>query len=195
MSFQTGTNAELLYVNEDAFTAKNTFTSEVQINDQAGGGPQAYLPHGFFLFPGSSRKSLRVVARGIMSSTGTPTYTFTLRSGTAGNTSAAILAGSAALTTASGITNKMWEFEADIVVKKPTGSGAATSGVGAGMISSPAGLASPFQYELWGGAAQPGTFSTLDPTIDNYLNFNVACSASNASNSIQLLQLLVLGLN
>lgn len=195
MSFLTGTNCELLYANDTAFTAKNTFTSEVQINDQAGGGPQAQLPQGFFLYPGASRKALRVVARGILSSTGTPTYTFTLRSGTAGNTTAAILLGSAALTTASGITNKGWEFEGDIVIKDPSGSGAATSGTGAGLITSPNGLASPFAGELWGGAAQPGTFSTLDPTITNYINFNVACSASSASNSIQLLQLLVFGLN
>lgn len=192
MSFLTGTNTELIYANDTAFTAKNTFTSEVTVNDQAGGGPAAFLPQGFFNY---SRKGLRIVARGILSSTGTPTYTFTLRGGIIANTSAAILAGSAALTTASGVSNKMWEFEADIVLGDPSGSGAASSGRGAGMVSSPAGMASPFQYELWGGAAQPGTFSTFDPTIQNFLNFNVACSASSVSNSIQLLQFLVYGLN
>jgi hypothetical protein len=192
MSFITGTNVELIYTNDTAFTAKNTFTTEVTINDQTGGGPAAFLPQGFLQF---SRKGLRIVARGILSSTATPTYTFTLRSGTIANTSAAILLGSAALTTASGITNKGWEFEGEIVFKDPSGSGAATSGTGAGMITSPNGLASPFAGELWGGAAQPGTFSTFDPTIQNFINFNVACSASSASNSIQLLQLLVYGLN
>lgn len=192
MSFLTGTNTELIYANDTAFTAKNTFTTEVTINDQTGGGPAVFLPQGFINY---SRKGLWVVASGILSSTGTPTYTFTLRSGTIANTTAAILLGSAALTTATTITTKGFEFEGRIVFKDPSGSGAATSGTGAGMLTCPAGLASPFTYELWGGAAQPGTFSTFDPTIQNFLNFNVVCSASSASNSIQLLQLVVLGLN
>ncbi|HYS37277.1 MAG TPA: hypothetical protein VEO01_16795 [Pseudonocardiaceae bacterium] len=192
MSFLTGTNCELIYANDTAFTAKNTFTTEVTIDDQTGGGPAAFLPQGFVNY---SRKGLRIEARGILSSTGTPTYTLTLRSGTIGNITAAILLGSAALTTATTITNKGWEFEGSIIFKDPSGSGAASSGTGAGMITCPAGLASPFTYELWGGAAQPGSFSTFDPTIQNFLNFNVACSASSASNSIQLLEFLVYGLN
>lgn len=191
MSFLTGTNVETIYCNDNPGTAKNTFTSEVTINDQTGMGPAAFIPQGFFT---SSRKGLRIVARGVLSSVSAPTFTFTVRSGTLANTSAAILLGSAALTTTS-TTNRGWEFEGDIIFKDPTGSGAATSGTGSGMIACPGGLASPFQYELWGGAAQPGTFSTFDPTIQNFLNFNVACSASSASNSITLTQLIVFGLN
>jgi len=192
MSFLTGTNCELIYANDTAFTAKNTFTTEVTIDDQTGGGPAAFLPQGFVNY---SRKGLRIEARGILSSTGTPTYTLTLRSGTIGNITAAILLGLPALTTLTKNTNKGWEFEGSIIFKDPSGSGAASSGTGAGMITCPAGLASPFTYELWGGAAQPGSFSTFDPTIQNFIHFNVACSASSASNSIQLLEFLVYGLN
>jgi len=193
MSFLSGSNTELIYASDNPGTAKNTFTSEVTINDQTGmGGLAANIPAGFI---SKSRIGLHFIVRGILSSTGTPTYTFTLRSGSIGSTSAAILLGSAALTTASSVTNKGWEFEGSVIFKDPAGTGAASSGTGAGMIDSPAGLASPFTYELWGAATQPGTFSTFDPTIQNFFNFNVACSASSSSNSIQVIQMLVFGLN
>lgn len=196
MSFITGTNTELIYASTTPGTAKNTFTSEVQINDTAGMGPQAHLPADFWLPQNNQNgRAIRIVARGILSSTSTPTYTFTVRFGAAGNTTSAIVAGSAAITTASSISNKGWEFEADIIMKTIAGAGTNSTVVGSGFVTSPAGFASPFQYELWGGAAQPGTVATVDTSIVNYINFNVACSASSASNSIQVLQLLVFGLN
>lgn len=195
MSFLTGTNVELIYQNVTSGTAKASFTSEVPINDTAGMGAQAQLPPRFWVpFYGEDR-SLKVFARGILSSTGTPTYTFTLRLGAAGSTSAAIVLGSAAITTASSITNKAFEFEGDIVMRTLGADGANSTVEGAGMISSPAGFASPFQFELWGGATQPGTVATVDASITNFLNFNVTCSASSASNSITLLELKVYGEN
>jgi hypothetical protein len=198
MSSITTTNTELIYASQHAATAKASFTSEVQINDTAGMGAQAFIPANFWapMSGGAATgKAIRIVARGIVSSTSTPTYTFTIRAGTAGNTSSAILAGSAAITTASSITNKGWELEADIVLETLGAAGTNSTVRGAGFITSPAGFASPFQYEIWGGASQPGTVATLDTTIVNYINFNLTCSANSSSNSIQLLQLLVFGLN
>ncbi len=63
---------------------------------------------------------------------------------------------------------------------------------GAGLITSP-GLATPFLYAIFGGAASPGTVATVDASIENFINFNVACSASSATNSITLLQLVAFG--
>ena len=40
-----------------------------------------------------------------------------------------------------------------------------------------------------------GTVATVDTSITNYINFNVACSSSSSSNTITLQQLIVLGLN
>ncbi len=196
MSFLTGTNTELIYASTTAGTAKSTFTTEVQINDTAGMGIQASIPPFFFASNASTNgKSLRIVARGILSSTGTPTYTFTLRMGAAASITAAIILGSAAITTGSGVTNTIWEFEGDFTMRTPVGAaGANSTGVGTGLITG-AGLASPFIYPLYGGAATPGTVATVDTSIQNYLNFNVACSASSASNTITLQHLLVLGLN
>lgn len=194
MSFLTGTNTELIYASTAAGTAKNTFTSEAQINDTAGMGVQAQLPPNFwFANNNQTGRAIRIVARGILSSTGTPTYTFTIRFGTAGNTSAAIVLGSAALTTGSGVSNQFWELDGDVVLTSIGAAGTNSTVRGTGKIVSP-GLATTIN-PVWGGAASPGTVATVDTSITNYINVDVACSASSASNSIQLLQLLVLGLN
>lgn len=196
MSFLTGTNTEVIYANTTAGTAKNTFTSEVAINDTAGMGVQAHLPPDFFLpNPNQVGRGIRIVARGILSSTGTPTYTFTIRSGIAGNTSAAILLGSAALTTGSGVTNQPWELQGDVFLVSQGAAGANSTLRGMGTIISP-GLASPYIYGVGAGASlTTPTVATFSADITNYINFNVTCSASSASNSIQLQQLIVYGLN
>lgn len=193
MSFLTGTNMELLYANVASGTAKNTFTTEVGINDTAAMGAQAKIPSSFWL-PGQVGKALRITARGILSSTGTPTYTFTTRLGGAAAITGPIVLGSAALTTGSGVTNQMWEFEGDIILRTNNAAGANSTIQGLGLVGC-GGLASPFTYPLFAGAASPGTVATVDTSIDNYVNFDVACSASSASNTITLLQLEIFGLN
>lgn len=194
MSFITGTNTELIYASTTAGTAKASFTSEVQINDTAGMDVQAHLPPDFWLpSQRSEGQGIRIVARGIVSSTGTPTYTFSIRLGTAGSTSAAIVLGTAALTTGSGVSNQIWQMEGDFVVTNIGATGANSAGQGVGLIWG-SGFATTIN-PAYGGAATPGTVSTLDTSITNYINFNVACSASNAANSITLQQLLVFGLN
>lgn len=196
MSFLTGTNTEVVYANTTAGTAKASFTSEVQINDTTGMGVQCHLPPDFFQpTPTSTGKGLRIVARGILSSTGTPTYTFTIRSGSAGSTSAAILLGSAALTTGSGVTNQPWELQGDVFLVSQGAAGANSTLRGMGTIVSP-GLASPYIYGVGAGASlTTPTVATFSADITNYINFNVTCSASSSSNSITLQQLIVYGLN
>jgi hypothetical protein len=197
MSFLTGTNVETIYTSLNAGTAKNTFTSEVQINDTAGMGVQCHLPPDFWLANnGQPGRAIHITARGILSSTATPTYTFTIRSGASANTTSAILLGSAALTTASGASNLFWELQGDVVLTAIGAAGTNSTVRGIGTIISPgltgtnAGI-----NPVYGGAASPGTVATLDTSITNYINFNVACSASSASNSITLQQLIVYGLN
>lgn len=196
MSFLTGTNRELIYASPPALagTAHNTFTAETNLNDVAGMGQCASLPAGFFLYPNSSHKALHIVARGILSTTATPTWTFTIRMGSSANsTTALVVAGATAATTSvSGVTNQVWEAEADIVIGEMPGGSAATPGRGLGLVTS-SGLAAA--QALFGGAASPGTFSTFDPTVQQFISVNAACGTSSASNSIQLLQLLVEGMN
>lgn len=192
-TFLTGTNVETIYRSLTAGTAKNTFTTEVGINDSAGMGKQAFVPAHTMALDSVAGRVLRIVGRGILSSTATPTYTFTIRSGAAASITTAILLGSAALTTGSGVTNQMYELEGEVVLTVVGAPGTNSTVRGTGLLAS-GGLASPFSYPIWGGAATPGTVATFDTAIDNYINFNVACSASSASNTITLQQLFVFGM-
>jgi hypothetical protein len=196
MSFITGTSTELIYASVAAGTAKASFTSEVAINDTAGMGPIAHIPPDFWAFNNNGiGRGLRVTARGIVASTATPSYTFTLRLGSAASTSAAIILGSAALPTSSGLTTTMWEFRGEFVMKTIGAVGANSTGVGTGLLLCTGFTGTPPCFPLWGGAATPGTVSTVDTSITNYLNFNITCTASSPSNTITLQSLLVEGLN
>lgn len=203
MSFVTGTNTELLYANTAAGTAKNTFTSEAQINDTAGMGAQASIPPWFYgTSPTTAGKAILVKAFGTIAAlaASTPTYTFSVRLGAAGSTSACLALGTAAVTMQSGGSG-FFTLEGLIVVQAPAGAaGANTTLRGTGEVRFTNGAAGsvsggPWIVPAFGGAASPGTVATLDTSITNFLNFNVACSASSASNQVQLLQLAIFGLN
>jgi hypothetical protein len=135
----------------------------------------------------------------MVSSTATPTYTFTVRGGAAGATSGAILSGSAALTTASGITNAPWWFDSGDIILESIGAAGANSTIrSVGTLLTDGyygGQLPPGPHALYGGAATPGTAATFDTSITNYINFNITCSASSPSNTITLQQLVVYGLN
>jgi hypothetical protein len=194
MSFITGTNEELIYTSTATGTAKASFTSEVAINDTTAMGPQPVLPAYFWLPQGGSAKALRVTAHGILSSTATPTYTFTLRlaTSTAGTTGPIVL-GSAALTTGSGVSNQIWRFDGIVTMRTLGAAGGNSTVQGIGTLISP-GTANKID-PLYGGAASPGTVATVDISVISYITFNVACSASSASNTITLQHLQVEGLN
>lgn len=193
MSFYTGTNTELLYASTASGSAKASFTTEAQINDTAGMGVQCHLPADFW-YPNRAQtgRGIRLVARGVIGSTASPTFTLTVRAGAAGNTTAPILLGTAALTGANNAA-QIFELEGDIILTTIGAAGANSTVQGIGTLTTP-GLANTIS-PVWGGAASPGTVATLDTSITNYINVNAACSASNAANTIQLLQLLVFGLN
>jgi hypothetical protein len=195
MSFLTGTNVELLYANTTPGTAKNTFTSEAQINDTAGMGAQASIPQFFFYSsPTTNGRAIHIEAAGILSTTGSPTFTWTIRLGAQGNTTTALVLGTAAVTAGASVTNSPWRLSGDIVCQSPAGTaGANTTVRGIGMLWGPS-LASPFSAGVFGGAATPGTVS-IDTSITNYINFNAACGTSSASNSITVQQLMIYGCN
>ncbi len=196
-SFLTGSQAETLYTNIVSGTAKNTFTTEAVINDTAALGAQPILP-AYFWLPGPEgpgHGTLRIIGRGILSTTSAPTFTWAVRLGGAASTAGPLIGGTAALTAATTVTNKGWEIEFDAILRTSGAEGGNSTILGAGMITSFAGLASPFGAEVWGGAAQPGTVATVDVSITNHINFNAACGTSSSSNGLTLLQLIVMGLN
>lgn len=194
MSNLTNSNTELIYASPTSGTAKASFTTEIAINDVAGMGVRAHLPPDFWRNSNDGTlRTIMVHARGILSSTATPTYTFTLRLGVLDSITAVIALGSGALTTTSGAASAIWEFEGAFNMRTTGTTAATATGHGQGLVTS-FGTANKID-PIWGGGASPGTFATLDTTITNYFNFNVACSASSASNTITLHQLLIFGVN
>lgn len=193
MSYLTGSGQELIYNNIVAGAAQASFTAERALFDVATVGPRPVLPANFWL-PGQEGRAIQIRATGILSSTATPTYTFTVRLGANASTTAAIILGSAALTTGSGVTNQYWEFMGVVTLTADGDAGANSTFRGSGMLHC-GGLASPFAYPMWGGAASPGTVATGDLSIANYINMNITCSASSASNTITGHTLQVWGLN
>lgn len=191
---------ELLYTNKNFGTAKATFTTEIRINDTAGMGVQYCLPpHYFPPTPDSEGKKIRIEARGVLSSTATPTFTITIRGGVADSITSAILLGSAAMITTTTVTNAPWSLQGDVELLTIGGAGANSTirGIGEFICPGVAAVSPPasIYQRLWGGGATPGTAATFDTSIANFINFNAACSASNAANSITLQQLVVTGLN
>lgn len=196
MSFLTGTSAELLYASTSVGATLASFTAEAQANTTAAMGVQPHLPPDFWL-PNQNAvgRGIKIVARGILASTATPTYTFTIRGGAAGNTSTTpILAGTANLTTVSGATTSKWTLEVDCVLKTIGAAGQNSTLMCVGEVVCN-GLAATNDLSVYGAATSPGTVATLDTSVSNFINFNIACSASAAGNTITLQQLLVYGLN
>ena len=202
MSFLTGTNQELIYANTSVGASLNTFTTEAQLNTTATMGVQAHIPPDFWLPNQTSvGRGIRIVARGTLASTATPTYTVTVRGGAAANvTTAPVIAGTGTMATISGATTSIWQFEADIFMKTIAAAGANSTLFATGQFNSD-GIAATANCAVAGGLTTactlvaPGTITTFDTSITNYINFNVACSASSASNIFALQALLVYGLN
>lgn len=193
----SGSYRNCLYASQQAGTAKNTFTTELQLNAGTDAmKPQAKITPDFW---GPSPadavgRGIHIVARGILSTfTTAPTYTWTVRGGAVNNISAVpVLLGSAAITTLVSQTNVIWELEGDIILEV-LGHTALSSLRGVGRVSSPG--ISGGTGGLFANSAQPGLITNFDTTINNFINVNVACGTSNAANSIQLLQLVVEALN
>lgn len=194
MSFETGTVMELLYASTAAGATLSSFTTEALLNTTTAMGVQFHLPPDFWL-PNQNQvgRGIRITARGVLSTNSSaPTYTFTVRGGAQGNVSSApIILGTAAVTPGNSLSSAYWELSADCILSSIGAAGANSTLRSIGQL----GISGSATQPAWGGAASPGTVATLDTSITNYINVNVACSASNASNVVTLNQLLVFGLN
>lgn len=195
MSFITNTVVETLYASTAAGATLSTFTTEAQLNSVGTMGVLPHLPPDFWLpSPTQVGRGIRVEANGVLGTTGTPTLTFTLRGGAAGNiTTNPLLAGTAALTLAATLTAVPWKFQIDLILSAIGAAGANSTLRGQGSLR--VGGIAASEWAVWGGGSSPGTVATLDTSISNYLNLNVACGTSNAANTVTLNSLRVFGLN
>ena len=193
----TGTWTECIFSNVADFTTLSSFTSEASL--LGGTNQQPAFPALFFNDNRARGRAITVRGMGVLSSTGTPTYTFTFRLGTTAGSS--YLSGTqvgvtAALTTQSGVTNKQFWFEFDLISRTPGLGSGNTTLAGAGYIGSPGGLASPFFYPIQPTTPDTATWTaTIDSSSTYYMNISCACSASSGSNAITLKHLIVAGLN
>ena len=196
MSATTGTWTELMYANRADFTTLSSFTSEASLI--AGNNEQPVLPALFFDGNKGFGRGIGFLARGIVSSTGTPTYTFQWRISTTAGT--ATLSGTsvgvtAAITTGNSVSNQLWEARLELVCNTPGQGTGNTTLSGAGYVDS-AGFASPFTYSFVPSQGALTTWtSVLDNTLTQYVNLSVTSSASSSSNSITCKQLLMFGYN
>lgn len=187
---------ETLFTSRADYTAVASTASEASLI--AGNNVQPTFWAGYFDAYNRPGRTIRILASGIFSTTGTPTMIFQARLGTTSGSS--FLSGtsvgvSAAITTGSGVTNKYFELDLTLTARTlGIGTGNTTLS-GFGKVVSP-GFASPFIYPLEPTTPDTATWtSTIDMSLVQYLNLSLTWSASSASNTCTLKDLIVLGLN
>ena len=193
----TGTWTECMWINSADYSAFASSSSEGSL--LAGVNDQPYLNPPLLLNRLGKGRAFSLFAKGVFSTTSTPTIIFQLRLGT--TSGSAYLSGTsigvtAAITTQSGVTNKYWDLRFDFGVYTPGIGSTNCTLSGAGFVASPGGFASPFIYALEPTTPDTATWtSTIDGSLTQYLNLSVTWSASSSSNTITAKQLALLGLN
>lgn len=181
-NYQGGVGPELYYSFSTAGTALATFTAESSL---MGLYPIPQIPAVFFSKLGEQSSSMKIRAYGNGSSTGTPTFTLTARllsnatSWSAGGTQ---LGSTGAMTCASGVTNAWWQLDMDVVLQSIAAGSAATQLGSFGVVGGTA----------FSGSMPANNVSANVSNFDNtgatqyFLWLSAACSASSASNKLQL---------
>ena len=193
---QTQGYTELLFSNYADFTAVASTAAEASL--LSGVARQPYLSSGYFTDKKGLMRTIKLIARGVFSTTGTPTIIFQVRMGTTAGSSTltgASVGVTAAITTGNNTTNGWWHLELDLTCSFPgIGTGNATL-FGSGYAMSPA-FASPFIYPLEPTTPNTATWTqTFAGELNQYINLSMTWSASSASNTITCKQLFLLGLD
>jgi hypothetical protein len=174
--------------------AAKTFasTGEVVINDTATMGAQPYIASTTIQAAEGRSTAFTVTARGIYSTTGAPTWTLNCRLGAQSSVAGPLVGGTAAVAWGSGATNLGWEMDLDLAFEV-IASGANSTVRGCGRVSVSLTASTSLTLDVFGGGVQPGTVTNVDVEATNHFNICANCGTASASNSIQLLQLLILG--
>jgi hypothetical protein len=193
-----GTWAECFFANTADYTAIASFTTETSL--LSGTNNQPTIPALFFNQGGRGfGRAVTLRGKGVLSTTGTPTYLLTIRFGTTSGPSyisGTAVGVTAAITTASGVTNKWFEFQLDLICTVCGIGTGNTTLAGSGYWKSPGGFASPFIYPIEPTTPDTATWTaTIDSSATQYVNISVTSSASSASNTLTLKQLLAFGWN
>lgn len=193
----TGTWGELMFVNTADYSAFNTSASEGSL--LAGVNEQPVVPALYFFNKQGRHRGLTLRASGVLGTTSTPTIIFQVRFGT--TSGSAYLSGTsagvtAAITTASGVSNKWWELQLDLQCNTGGIGTGNTTMSGAGYVTSPSGFATPFIYPLEPTTPDTATWTFVtDNSLTYYINLSVTWSASSPSNTITCKKLWMFGWN
>ena len=182
MSGYTMTMPELFYSYSAGSTNLATFTTEDNLLKTY---PACPVPATFFSKLGNFSSSLKIVADGQVGTTGTPTFTFSLRliSSTTWSAGGILLGSSNAITGASGVTLASWRLDANVTLRTIAAAASATSSLATtGLIS---GTGFPTAGSIPANNVSP-VVSTLDVsgTAQYWLFLSAACGTSNSANLI-----------
>lgn len=189
---QTQTYSELLFASITTGTQLSGFTTEDNLMKTI---PGVILPAGYFYNLGAAGKAIRIKAIGRLGTTGTPTFTWSVRLRTNRTWAAdGVVISSAAITCGSGVTLAPWFLDFEIICRA--------------LVDGSTGLTLAMMGELRGGtslAAGGGVYSmpaantaftvTLDNTATQYVYLSAACGSNSGSNLIQVEMLKVYGEN
>jgi hypothetical protein len=180
---QSGTSPALIFANSSVaggdtlsnFTGPSAFATNARI-------PAGQLKAG---------QVIKVRARGIYSTTSTPTFALDLLGGSAGST--VLVSGTNAITGGNGVTNAEWDTSIDIVVLSLSGVSGA-SGVTAsceihGTFSLQQGNANSSARGVRNSTT--GNAVSLATDVDQVIGLQITCSAASASNTITQKQLIL----
>lgn len=188
-----GTYAELLYSMPAAGAPVANTLTRTLLSGSTSTAPAYKLPAGFFPADGGVHQAIKVIARGFYGTTGTPTLLVAAALDTTAGTYGTTLAATGAYTTESGAGAGTvgFELEFDCVCNAVGTSGSlATAGIYS--HGAAANAATVAGSSLMVGSS---TAIAINTTVDNYLEIWGTWGTSSASNSVQLTQLLVFGLN
>lgn len=205
MSFLTATQVETIYALPSPGTALASSTTKTLISANSATNPAFALPALTSIWEPSYMvgRALRVCARGVFGTTGTPTLTFSCQLDPTQNssTSALTLAATGALTAPGTITNGNWELEFDVSVSALGMSGGFYQATlqSHGLLSVGAGnngaTGASAVYTVGAANISMGGAATLNPATPSFLELWGQWGTSNAANTIQCTQLFVFGLN
>jgi hypothetical protein len=187
----SGTQYELYYSFAGASTNLATFTAEDNLIKTF---PPCLIPGSFFKALGDASSSLKIRLNGQLGTTGTPTYTFSIRliSGNPAWSAGGLLLGSSgAVPAASTVLLAPYQLDVDCVLRTLGAGGGTHTVVTMGTVSG-AGFSSTGSFPANNVAP---TLATIDPSATYSLFVSAACSASNALNLINAQMLKVYGEN
>lgn len=193
MSFFTGTQAELLYVMPAPVT-KNTYTTIAAISGVAGTNTICSIPPGFLTNenPNPVGKTLLLEAFGTIANTAAATFALALNINPTVATSTGNVSTAGTFTPTAAVTAPWW-LRAYITCTAFATSTATYQINGTYREESAATGAAPNATGLTSGFS--GSIASLDPRVTQYVELFGTWSASSASNTTTVQQMILWGLN